>query len=207
MRCSESWFKVFLCGIFLLLAAHYAAAAEIVVRSPALTAADDGYNLSADFGIDFNRRLEEVVNKGVVLYFAVDFELNQPRWYWLDRKVVQRSRVYQLSYHALTRQYRLSTGGLHQSFDSLAEALRVLSRIRGWQVLEKGSVNDGQVYVAGVRKHLDLSQMAKTFQVGALSSRDWNLSSEWTYWQFEPKDEDFPDAQANPTAGNEGENR
>ncbi len=189
-----------MCGLWLLIAAHWAGAAEIRIQSVTLNAVEEGYSLSADFDIDLNRRLEEAVNKGVVLFFAVDFELTRSRWFWFDKKVVQRSRVYQLSYHALTRQYRLSTGGLHQSYDSLEAALPVLTRLRGWQVLEKGAVNNDQIYVAGLRMHLDLSQMAKTFQVSAISNREWNLSSAWMEWKFEPDEEDSPEPKAVPDA-------
>ncbi len=122
-----------------------------------------------------------------MLYFATDFELNRSRWYWFDEHVVRRSRTVQLSYHALTRQYRLSTGALHQSFSTLDEALRVLSRLRNWQVLEAGEVKGDQVYLAGVRMRLDLTQMPKTFQVNALANKDWNLVSEWMRWNFTPE--------------------
>ena len=134
-----------------------------------------------------NTRLEEAVNKGVVLYFVADFELKRSRWYWLDENVINRSKTVQLSFHALTRQYRLSTGALHQSFPTLEEALKVISRLRSWQVLEAGEVKPDLVYLAGLRIRLDLSQMPKTFQVNALANRDWNLVSDWVRWSFTPE--------------------
>ena len=33
---------------------------------------------------------------------------------------------------------------------------------------------------------LDLTQMPKTFQVSALSNKDWDLSSDWLRWTFTP---------------------
>ena len=161
-----------------------ARAAEVVIQSAQMVANDDGYSLSANFSINLGARLEAAVNKGVVLYFAADFELTRSRWYWFDEKVVQRSRTFQLSYHALTRQYRLSSGALHQSFASLDDALRVLSRLRYWQVIEKGEIDRGVVYAAATRLRLDPSQMPKTFQVSALSNREWSQSSEWLRWSF-----------------------
>ena len=140
--------------------------------------------------INFNTRLEEAVNRGIVLFFAADFELTRSRWYWLDEQVVRRSKIFRLSYHALTRQYRLSTGAsaLHQSYASLDEALSVMSHVRNWQVLEKDEVKPGQAYLASLRMRLDLSLMPKTFQVSALANRDWNLSSEWLRWDFMPSE-------------------
>ena len=184
MRCCEKLYRSLLCGLVLLLAAPLALATEISLRSVQLVPSEDGYSLSADANINFNTRLEEAVNKGVVLYFAADFELTRPRWYWFDEHVIQRSKTFQLSYHALTRQYRLSTGALHQGYATLEEALLVLSHLRHWQVLDKGEVKAGQTYVAALRLHLDLTQMPKTFQVSALANKDWTLTSDWLRWGF-----------------------
>lgn len=174
--------------MLLLIVAQAASATEISVRSPQLTLNDDAYILSADFNVNFNTRLEEAVNKGVILYFAADFELTRSRWYWFDQQIVRRSKTFQLSYHALTRQYRLSTGALHQSYDTLDEALRIMSRLRNWQVVDKGDVKADESYQARLRLRLDLTQMPKTLQVTALANRDWNLSSDWLSWTFVPSD-------------------
>ena len=186
-------FTAFVASLFaLVLLAGAAQAAEISVRNPRLKANEAGYSLSADFSITFNRRLEDVVNKGVMLYFVADFELQRPRWYWLDEQVISLSRTFQLSYHALTRQYRLSSGPLHQSFASLDEAVGAMSQLRGWQVLDKEAIHEDRVYQAALRLRLDLTQMPKTFQVSALSSRDWTLASDWLRWRFVPQEASQP---------------
>lgn len=164
-----------------------ALAAEIEITNPQIVASDDGYVVSADFSFELNERLEEAVTKGVVLYFVADFEMTRPRWYWLDEKLVSRSQTYRLSYHALTRQYRLLTGGLHQSFDSLSDALRVLSRLRNWLVIDKGAekagVRAGDTYTAALRMRLDINQLPRPFQISALGNKDWSLASDWKVWQ------------------------
>ena len=188
-----SLFTVFIASFLaLFLLAGAAQAAEISVRNPRLKANEAGYSLSANFSITFNRRLEDVVNKGVMLYFVADFELQRPRWYWLDEQVISLSRTFQLSYHALTRQYRLSSGPLHQSFASLDEAVGAMSQLRGWQVLDKEAIHEDRVYQAALRLRLDLTQMPKTFQVSALSSRDWTLASDWLRWRFVPQEASQP---------------
>jgi hypothetical protein len=198
MPCCEKRFKprlkhwllglrALLCGV-LLCASFSALAGEIQIRNSQLALGDDGYTLAADFNIDFNARLEEAVEKGVILYFTTDFELSRARWYWLDEKIVSRSQTFRLSYHALTRQYRLSTGVLHQSFDTLDEALRILSRLRNWSVFEKAAIKADDTYQASLRMRLDLTQMPKTFQVTALANKDWNLVSDWARWSFAPGD-------------------
>lgn len=164
-----------------------ALAAEIEVANPQITASEDGYVVSADFTFELNERLDEAVTKGLALHFVADFEMTRPRWYWLDEKLLTRSQTYRLSYHALTRQYRLSTGGLHQSYDSLSAALRALSRLRNWLVSEKGAeksgLRAGETYTAALRLRLDINQLPRPFQITALGNKDWSLASDWKLWQ------------------------
>lgn len=176
-------------AVLFLFSAPLLSAAEIEVTDPQLVASEDGFVLSADFNIDFNSRLEEAVNKGVTLYFVAEFNLVRPRWYWLDEKLVSQTQTIRLSYHALTRQYRVSTGGLHQSYSSLSEALRVLARLRNWVVIEKSAdkPNDktprpGESLLGSLRMRLDINQLPKPFQIAAVGSKEWNLSSEWKNW-------------------------
>ena len=164
-----------------------ARADNIEIHHISLEGNDEGYALDADFEIDLNPRLEDAINKGVPLYFEVEFELTRQRWYWFDEHPVSRQLMLRLSYHALTRQYRVSSGALYQSFSSLADALRVLSRVRSWQVLERTELDAGTDYQAALRMRLDVTQLPKPFQVNALTSRDWNLASEWQRWPFRVK--------------------
>lgn len=159
-------------------------AAEIEVANPQISVTEDGYVLAANFNFELNERLEEAVTKGVVLNFVAEFELAKPRWYWMEEKAATRSQTYRLSYHALTRQYRLATGGIHQSFSSLTDALLVFSRIRGWLVIEKAdkTVRPGESYEARLRLRLDLNQLPRPFQISALGNKDWSLASDWKTW-------------------------
>lgn len=172
-------------------------AAEIEVANPQLQATEDGYVVAADFKFELNPRLEEAVTKGVVLHLVSDFELTKARWYWLDEKLVTRSQTYRLSYHALTRQYRLSTGGLHQSFGTLSEAVQVLARLRNWVVVERGDkvVRPGESYEAALRLRLDMTQLPRPFQITALGNRDWSLASDWKTWQATPPPLPVPEAK------------
>jgi hypothetical protein len=192
-----------LIGLLVLLPA-LVLAAEIEVSNPQLLATEDGYVVSADFNFELNQRLEEAVTRGVVLHFVADFEMLRPRWYWLDEAVVSRSQTYRLSYHALTRQYRLATGILHQTFTNLSDALHVLARLRNWLVVDKAdkSVQPGESYQAAVRLRLDIAQLPRPFQINALGNRDWSLSSDWKIWQTTLP---VPAALSTPPAMQQGE--
>src|SRR6185369_12760166 len=92
---------------------------EIEITDARLIQGEDGVTLSADFAFDLNPRLAEVVTNGVPLYFVIDFELTRPRWYWFDEKASAKRIQLRLSYHALSRHYRLSTGVLQQNYPTL----------------------------------------------------------------------------------------
>ncbi len=187
-RCFKKTSLLFaLAALWLLLPAMSVALAEgIEVRHASLVAGEEGYYLEADFEITLNPTLEDALNKGVPLYFLQEFELIRPRWYWLNEKVLSTQQQYRLAYNTLTRQYRLGIGSLYRNFDTLAEALDFLSRVRRRQVLESSILVKGNTYMAGVRMRLDVSQLPKPFQLNALASRDWNFGSEWYRWSVTP---------------------
>ena len=193
-RCCRSCSRLLAPAAFALslLAAAPAQAEGIEVRNAALVAGDEGYFLEADFEIALNPTLEEALNKGVSLYFLLEFEVIRPRWFnvfglgFLNEKVVNTQQQYRLSFNPLTRQYRLGVGSLFQNFGSMSEALDFLSRVRRRQVLELGVLSKGNTYSAAVRMRLDVSQLPKPFQLNALASRDWNFGSEWYRWSVTP---------------------
>ena len=166
-------------GWLALLAATPARADEIEVRRAELRAVEDGLVLDADFAFELTPRLSEVVANGVPLYFRVDFELTRRRWYWFDDTAAAKRLQLRLSYHALSRQYRLSTGLLQQSFATLDEALNVLKRIRSWLVVDRTVSFADADYEAAVRMRLDTSLLPKPFQLSALTSRELQLDSPW----------------------------
>ena len=160
--------------------------ADIHVRNATIEGGDDGYQLQADFEVNFSPRLEEAVNRGVPLYFVVEFEMSRPRWYWFDEKPIQLSQTYRITYTPLLRQYRLSAGNAYQNFTRFDEVTRVLSRLRGWHVADKGALKKDTIYQASLRMRLDPTQLPKPFQVNAIASRDWTLASDWHRWTLTP---------------------
>lgn len=171
-------------ALWLLLAAALANAGSIDPLRATLTPSEDGYALSAEFAVDLGPRLEEAVARGVPLYFVLEFDLTQPRWYWSSEHIAGRRLEYRLAYNALTRQYRLSAGGLHQSFTGLSEALRVVARVGALPVLDRAAVKPGETYAAAVRLSLDRGQLPKPLQVDALANRDWQVEAQVLRWQF-----------------------
>lgn len=173
-------------AIALLCAGTGALADEIDVVDVRLAASDEGLILSADFAFGFSPPLQEAVANGVALHFLVEFELTRPRWWWFDEVTASRRTQWRLTYHALGRQYRLSTGALHQSFTQLEEALDVMRHLRNWQVLERSVRLTGSSYEAAVRMRLDTAQLPRPLQVSALTNRELRLESPWKAIIYRP---------------------
>jgi len=167
-------------------AGAWAHADEIDVVDVRLAASEEGLILSADFAFEFSSPLQEAVANGVPLHFLVEFELVRPRWWWFDEVTASRRTQWRLSYHALSRQYRLTTGALHQSFASLEEALDVMRRLRNWLVLESSVRLTGSGYEAAVRMRLDAAQLPRPLQVSALTNRALRLESPWKTVIYRP---------------------
>jgi Domain of unknown function (DUF4390) len=174
------WIGLTLC----LAAAGPAHADSIAVQRASLQADGTGWNLDARFDFELNGSLEDAVNKGVPLYFTTVFELSRPRWYWFDEQPVSVSQTIRLSFQPLTREYRVSSGGLQLGFTSLNEALAVIKHVTSWHVIDRNQVQAGETYSASVRMELDTALMPKPFQVDAVNNRDWSLASDWKRFNF-----------------------
>lgn len=159
---------------------------SIPVRAAELRIEDGEVLLNAEFDFTLNSTLEEALQNGIPLYFVLEFELTRGRWYWFDEKLAQAAYSYRVSYAALTRQYRVASGLFAQTFASLEEVERFVGRVTSRPVVPAASVTKGARYEAGIRLRLDVNQLPKPFQVNALASREWTLSSDWYRWTYAP---------------------
>ena len=150
-------------------------------------AGKDGYRLDAEFDIRFSPGLEEAVNRGVALYFVVEFELSKPRWYWFDEKPVQLSQHLQDHLHAAASPVPAVLGERPtRTSPASRTSWARSSRVRGWPVADAGALRRQGDYQAAIRMRLDTTQLPKPFQLNAVASSDWNLASDWYRWTVNP---------------------
>ncbi len=166
-----------------LAVAH--AAEGIEIEQAHLEDSSEGYRLSSTFSFDLNRGLEDALTRGIPLYFTTEIEITKPRWYWFDAKEIVESQTIRISYNVLTRQYHAAiTGRLQQSFPTLDDALSMVRRPNRWVVADRNALKIGQTYSVAVRMQLDVAQLPKPFQVHALNSSDWRLTSSWKHFTY-----------------------
>ena len=201
MRCCTNILKHIFRVASLLCCIGFASTASaegIEVNKVEARLTEEGYRLTADFKIVLPSSVEEALKRGVTLYFVSELAVHRSRWYWLDTEIESFEQTTKLSYNTLTRQYRLSRGGLFQSFFELKDALRAV----GYQTSPPIPVgmldNSGGGYLSRLTKknsqigataamRLDLSQLPKPLQVNALTSDQWSVESKLYHWDISPE--------------------
>ncbi|MBX9636090.1 MAG: DUF4390 domain-containing protein [Nitrosomonas sp.] len=185
MWCAQSSLSNLIFFLLILwLPVTVAQAEGIQIKSVSMAAVEQGYEISIDSEIALNATLEQVLEKGIVLYFVTKFSLVDSRWYWFYDEVARGKLRVGLRYYALTRQYHLNHPSFSQSFNTLTEALQALGQLRDYPLIVKSDLKNDVDYIASLRIWLDLTRMPKPFQVEALGSRKWDLSSDKLEWRM-----------------------
>ncbi len=150
-------------------------------------AEEDGYFLQSTFDFDLPIGVEDALNKGVPLFFIAEVDVLKDRWYWSDKVVTHNERHMRLSYQPLTRRWKIyissqpisNTGlgvAMGQSFDTLTEALAMVKRVTRWKIAERQQIETGGKYHYNFNFRLDLSQLPRPLQMGAIGDSEWALS-------------------------------
>lgn len=132
--------------------------------------------------------VEDALLKGIPLFFMLEADLLQERWYWSDKRVAGVQRQLRLAYQPLTRRWRVNAttapGGdssqglaLSQNFDSLAEALATVKKISRWKVSDLSESEASAKYRVEFRFRLDLGQLPRPFQIGAIGQSEWDIQA------------------------------
>lgn len=146
----------------------------------------DGLYLSAALRLELPTIVQDALYKGISMHFIADAEVLRPRWYWTDKVVAHATRYVRLSYQPLTRRWRLSTSSvpftnsglgvvLGQNFDDLRDALSSMQRISRWKIADGEAIDADVVHTVNFRFRLDLSQLPRPLQIGAVGSAGWSL--------------------------------
>ena len=148
---------------------------------------ESGIFLSANLRFDLSPPVEDALRKGIPMYFVAEAVVYRDRWYWTDQRIDAEARHMRLSFQPLTRRWRLNVAAapisntglgvtLNQSFDALPDALAAVQRFSRWKIGEMPeSESDGRVHVE-FSFRLDVSQLPRPFQIGAVGQSDWSLS-------------------------------
>ena len=147
---------------------------------------EEGVLLSAIVTFELPTVIDDALDKGIPMFFVAEAVLFRDRWYWYDKQVATAARHMRLSYQPLTRRWRLVVShtpignsglALGQSFETREEAMAAVRRVSHWKIAEAGEVDPDARYNVDFRFRLDVSQLPRPFQIGALGQADWNIAA------------------------------
>lgn len=153
--------------------------ANLSLSDPHLVRSPEGpWVLSGNVNVSLSLALVAAIERGVTLQFESVFRAQRRRFFWLRETVYEHRRVALLTFHPITRFFRVRLdGSAPQTFVDLTEALRHCLVVRGWQVATAAQVFEG--LDLSLRLRLDKTALPKPLQISAFTTSDWNLSTGW----------------------------
>jgi hypothetical protein len=138
--------------------------------------------LSLEFGarVTLPKAVEDALQRGVPIYFVAEAQLLRNRWYWRDERVARVSRSWRVAYYPLTNVWRVSLGGLYQTYPTLSEALATASRSGGWKLAELSQLDQDKSYYVEFSYRLDTSQLPGPMQFGLGGQGEWAVGASRT---------------------------
>lgn len=184
-RLCKAWLVFWALG---LLGASAWAQSGVEVSQFRVEKAEDGVVLSAQLQFELSAAVEDALLKGIPMVFVSSADVLRERWYWYDKKVIDAERHFRIAYLPLTRKWRLQVGAgpmsangsgvsLGQVFETLPQVLGAIKRISRWKIAESSELESGPRYRVEFRFYLDVGQLPRPFQIGAIGQTEWDLSA------------------------------
>jgi hypothetical protein len=124
------------------------------------------------------KSVEEALHRGVPVYFVAQAELRRSRWYWRDERVARVTRSWRVAYQPLTSSWRVSLGGLSQSYPTLPDAMATVSRSGGWKITDLAQLDADSRYYLEFSYKLDTAQLPSFMQIGLGGPNEWAIGAE-----------------------------
>jgi len=157
---------------------------RISIENMDINLVDDIYRIHGKVDIELNDPLLGALNNGVALEFVIKYEIaRSPRW-WIDTTIAEVSQRYQVSYHALSRQYLLTNLNTRNvnTFNGLHQLLESLGTVRDFPLIDAGLLQPGKDYLIRMRVYFDYDQLPIPLRMRAYSSSAWRPDSGWLVW-------------------------
>jgi hypothetical protein len=174
-------------GLSLTLASVAQADTPVELQGLKLERQDTALYMSGAWQFEMPAALEDALLKGITLYFVTDVEISQERWYVYNQRVARAERHVRLFYQPLTRRWRVNISpqpfnvsglgmSLGQSYDTAEEAMAAVRRIVQWRIANAADYNPDAKQTISINFKLDLKQLPRPLQIGAVGQSDWNIS-------------------------------
>lgn len=182
----KAWLHFFLLACLALASAMVQAQTQAEITVLRAERSVNEVFVSAHVSFELPAVVEEALLKGMPMFFLLEADLYQDRWYWYDKRIASAQRQVRLAYQPLTRRWRVNpsagAGGdntqglsLNQSFDTLADALSAVRQVSQWKVADLAESDLTAKIKLQFRFRMDLSQLPRPFQIGAIGQSEWDI--------------------------------
>jgi len=167
------------------------AAAQFDVKQAEPVLRDRVLYVNTRLDLALNRRTEEALSKGIPIDITIDIKLVRYRWWWTNIVITDVTLNRRLQFHALSRQYLVSSRGGDEpaeSFGSLTQALAYLGDLSGFTIpltAKKELLPDAR-HLLVLRARLDIEALPVVMRPLAYATPSWRLSTGWTEWPVQP---------------------
>lgn len=176
----KAWLAVLLLALGLGAGEARAQGQGVELTQLILQRLDAGLTLDFSVRVTLPKAVEDAVQRGVPVYFVAQADVYRKRWYWRDSHTSRAVRSWRLSYQPLSDSWRVSLGGLAQSYATLGEALNALSGSARWKIADHSQIDPDEKYYVEFSYKLDTSQLPRPMQFGIGAAADWSLGVERT---------------------------
>lgn len=161
-----------------LLVAPAARAQSAELAQLRATREDGALDLEFAVRLTLPRAVEDALHRGVPVYFVAQAELRRHRWYWRDERVARVQRSWRVAFQPLTSTWRVSLGGLSQSYATLPDAMGTITRSAGWKVADLSQLDSDARYYLEFSYRLDTAQLPSFMQIGLGGPGEWAVGVE-----------------------------
>lgn len=184
-----AWVNIWLLAPMLLLTPG-SEAADFKVKNAQPFISDRNLHVNARLDLPLNARTEEALSKGIPIDIVIEINMLKHRSWWRDRTVTDMVLRRRIQFHALSRQYRVSSLNGRQpaeSFGSLTLALAHAGALEEFIIplSPKKEIEPGARYLLQLRARLDIEALPMLMRPLAYSMPSWRLNTGWTEWPIE----------------------
>jgi hypothetical protein len=159
------------------------------VRQASLQQQPGGYYLNALIDIRLPGYIRQAFDQGFDLPLMLEIEVLRKRGWWLwDKRLYSLQQRYRLRYRSFydaVRVLDLKTGE-HRYYDDLQDALAAVSVLFNYRLLDSQALEPGNRYRLRLRFGIDQAELPIPLKSTSLWQNDWNLSSDWYEWTYQP---------------------
>lgn len=174
---------LFLLITLCLSPAILASSANIIATNIHQANHEQPFSINAQLHYSLSPAVTDAVHNGVPIPFIHHATIKE--WVpligqWLNwRTITWQQRQYcQLRYHALVKQYIVSSENTHYSFSHLSEALQALGKIRFATPHHHYNSQASQLWL---RSTIDYSALPTSLRLATLFSADWQMNAPWKH--------------------------